>query len=98
MAAGVEHKVVQMGSSYSSPEGSVVVAPGDATHTATRRNIKYKDGLVPTAFAGVKTQYECFQRGLSVNPKGPCMGTRRPTGETTIEKDDKGREKVCFKL
>ena len=76
--------------------GSVIVAPGDASHTATRRNIKYKDGLVPTAFAEVRTQYDCFQRGLRVNPNGNCHGTREDTGTTKEETDDKGRKKVSL--
>ena len=84
-------------SKYVSPEGSYVVpGTGDATHTVTRRTAdpRYREGLVPTAFAEVKTQYACFQRGLRTNPDGPCMGHRPLTGETKKETDDKGREKV----
>ena len=87
-------------SKYVSPEGSFVVpGTGDATHTATRRtaDARYRDGLVPTAFPDVRTQYACFQRGLRTNPDGPCMGHRPFTGETKKETDDKGREKVRAK-
>ena len=50
-----------MGSWFSSAMYSTVTTPATGDSTAIRRNPKYKDELVQTAFPEVRTLYDCFQ-------------------------------------
>jgi len=82
-------------SKYVHPKSSIVVSPAsDDAHSPVYRNLNFKEGLVPTAFPEVRTMYDAFQRGLKVNPGGKCMGSRRDTGKTKEEVDERGKKKV----
>lgn len=51
-----------MGSGSSKPmPSSIVVAPGEGDNGAIRRNPRFQDKLVATAFPDVTTLYEAFQ-------------------------------------
>lgn len=78
---------------------SVSVAPAEGMSGEIRRNKKFRDRLIVTAFDGsdgrpaVYTCYDAFQRGLAVARDSQCFGFRTQ-GAPHAEPDGKGGSKM----
>lgn len=77
----------------------MAVAAAAGMSGAIRRNKKFRDRLVLTAFDGsdgrpaVYTCYDAFQRGIAVARDSPCFGFRT-MGAPHAEPDGKGGSKM----